>query len=141
MIVKLLKRLRWPKVALYGSRTRGDIKHVSILELERLTAVATNNPKWSANGRPEWLRKERANIRNLMLTVFGTEGRSVYRCLVLASLADESKCSFTLDVSTSDFDRLPDISFSDVVSLAHKYLASYPPLKLDPDQKASWHQF
>jgi hypothetical protein len=90
--------------------------------LERLTVAASANPKWSANGRPEWLQKQRTHIKTLMLTVIGTEGRSAYRCLVMAILDDKSKCSFTLDVSVDDFDRLPDVPPEDVVSLAHRYL-------------------
>ncbi|WP_157746601.1 hypothetical protein [Micromonospora inositola] len=109
-------------------------------ELERLTALATANPKWSANGRPEWLQKQRNQIKTLVLTVFGSEGRSVYRCLVMAILDDKSKCNFTLDVSVDDFDRLPDAPLEEVVALAHRYLAGFPPLELDPAQKESWRR-
>jgi hypothetical protein len=45
---------------------------------------------------------------------------------------------FTLDVSFNDFHGLPDISRKMLVTLAHLYLASFPMLKLDPDQEATW---
>ncbi|MET3424585.1 hypothetical protein BJ973_003797 [Actinoplanes tereljensis] len=53
-------------------------------------------------------------------------------------LEDRSKHSFTLDVSRRDFDRLRDLSLRDVVSFAHRYLADFPSLDLDPAQKESW---
>ncbi|GAA2081710.1 hypothetical protein GCM10009780_19320 [Actinomadura alba] len=58
----------------------------------------------------------------------------------MAVLDDKSKCSFTLDVSVDDFDRLPDVPLEDILSLAHKYLIGFPPLELDPAQKESWHR-
>jgi hypothetical protein len=45
---------------------------------------------------------------------------------------DKSRCSFTLDVSADDFERLLNLSLEGVVSLAHRYLLSFPPLELDP---------
>ena len=132
------RRLRWPRIDVHGSRSRGDIKVISVPELERLTQVATENPRFSANGRPQWLKEQGANIRSAMLTVAGSEGRSTFRCLVMAVLADKSKCSFTLDVSVEDFDRLPDLPLEDVVVLAHRYLVGFPPLELDPEQKEAW---
>jgi hypothetical protein len=139
-IIRRSRRFRWPKIEVYGSRSRGDIKLISVRELERLTVAASVNPKWSAEGRPEWLQKQRSHINTLMLTVFGMEGKSVYRCLVMAILDDKSKCSFTLDVSADEFDRLPDVSLEDAVSLAHRYLVGFPPLELDPAQKETWRQ-
>jgi hypothetical protein len=137
-----IKRIRrpysWPKVEVYGSRSRSDIKLLSVSDLERLTALASANPRWSAEGRPEWLREQRDNIATLMATVYGTEGRSVYRCLIMAVLKDKSKCNFTLDVSVEDFNHLPDVPLKEVISLAHKYLLSVPPLDLDSTQKESW---
>ena len=133
-------RFSWPKIEIYGPRSRGDIKLLSVHELERLTVAATANPKWSANGRPEWLNGQRDHITTLILTVFGVEGRAVYRCLVMAILDDKSKCNFTLDVSVDDFDRLPDARLEDVVSLAHRYLVSFPPLELDPAQQETWRR-
>ncbi|MEU8804884.1 hypothetical protein [Spirillospora sp. NPDC048819] len=123
---------------MYGFKSRGDIKMLTVLDLERLTTLASANPKWSAEGRPEWLREQGGNITTLMATVIGTEGRSVYRCLIVAVLADKSKCNFTLDVSIEDFNRLPDVPLKEVVTLAHKYLLGVPPLDLDPAQKESW---
>jgi hypothetical protein len=75
-----------------------------------------------------------------MLTVLGIEGRSVYRCFVTAVLDDKSRHSFTLDVSSDDFDRLRDMPLPGVVALAHRYLLDFPHLDLDPDQKDSWNQ-
>ncbi|WP_156037689.1 hypothetical protein [Glycomyces tenuis] len=136
--MRLLRSFRWPEIELYGARTRGDVKRLSVAELERLTAIATENPEWSANGRPQWLERHRGDIESVMLTVFGTEGPAVYRCMVAARLADDSKRGFTLDVSASDFDRLPDVPLSEVVSLAHMHLLGYPPQELDRDQEESW---
>ncbi|TDB84281.1 hypothetical protein [Actinomadura sp. 7K534] len=74
-----------------------------------------------------------------MATAIGTEGRSVYRCLIIAVLEDKSQCNFTLDVSVEDFNGLTDASVKEVVTLAHRYLLGVPPLDLDPAQKESWH--
>jgi hypothetical protein len=141
IIRRFRRRFKWPKIEVYGFRSQGDIKLLSVQELERLTVAASANPKWSASGRPEWLQEQRTHIKTLLLTVFGTEGRGVYRCLVMATLDDKSKCSFTLDVSVDDFNRLPDMPLEDVVSLAHRYLVSFPPLELDPAQKERWESW
>jgi hypothetical protein len=93
-----------------------------------------------ANGRPDWLQAQRDHIAALMLTVFGIEGRGVYRCLVMAVLDDKSAYSFTLDVSSAEFNRLRDLPLRDVVSLAHRHLLAFPHLDLDPAQKESWTQ-
>lgn len=58
----------------------------------------------------------------------------------MAVLDDKTKCNFTLDVAVDDFDRLRDLPLEEVVSLAHRYLVSFPPLELDPAQKESWHR-
>jgi hypothetical protein len=140
-VARALRRsFKWPRIDVYGSGSRGDIKLLSVHDLDRLTVSATTNPTWSANGRPEWLEEQENRIRTLMLAVVGTEGRGVYRCLVTAVLDDESKCKFTLDVSVDDFDGLPDLSLDAVLSLAHKYLLGFPSLELDPAQKESWRR-
>lgn len=73
-ILRKSRRFGWPDVGLYGGRSRGDIKLLSVQELERITAVASANQKWSANGRPEWLKERRNHIDSLMMTIFGMEG-------------------------------------------------------------------
>lgn len=138
MMLRRFRRLRWPAVHVYGPRSRGDIKVLSVQQLERLTHSATG--RWSANGRPEWLKSHRDRIAELMLTVLGLEGRAVYRCLVMVVLDDKTRHSFTLDVSSDEFDRLDDMTLRDVVSLAHRYLLDFPHLELDPAQKDSWNQ-
>ena len=75
-----------------------------------------------------------------MLTVLGLEGRAVYRCLAMVVLNDKTRHSFTLDVSSDEFDRLHDMPLKEVVSLAHRYLLDFPHLDLDPAQKESWNQ-
>jgi hypothetical protein len=132
------RRFNWPVVDVYGSRSRGDIKVISVQELEYLTKLASG--RWSANGRPDWLKNQRDHVVALMLTVLGLEGRAVYRCLVMAVLDDKTRYSFTLDVSFDEFDRLDDMPLKDVVSLAHRYLLDFPHLDLDPAQKDSWCQ-
>ena len=136
--IRRVRRFKWPVIDVYGGRSRGDIKILSVQELERLTNLASG--QWSANGRPDWLQSHRDHVAALMLTVFGLEGRAVYRCFVMAVLDDKSRHSFTLDVSSDDFDRLRDMPLRDVVTLAHRYLLDFPHLDLDPAQKASWHQ-
>ncbi|GAA0936436.1 hypothetical protein [Actinocorallia libanotica] len=139
-IARRYRRFKWPKIKVYGPRSRSDIKLLSVQELERLTVAASANPKWSAEGRPEWLQKHRTSIKSLMMTVFGTEGETAYRCMVMAVMDDRSKCNFTLDVSVGDFDRLPDVPLEEVISLAHRYLLGFPPLELDPAQKEAWRR-
>ncbi|MFJ1538660.1 hypothetical protein ACIODS_08975 [Micromonospora chalcea] len=58
----------------------------------------------------------------------------------MAVLDDKTRHSFTLDVSSDDFDRLHDMPLKDVVSLAHRHLLDFPQLDLDPAQKESWNQ-
>jgi hypothetical protein len=131
------RRRKWPKVDVYVRGGMGDIKVLSVEDLDRLMAAAAEKP-WSAVGRPEWFRRERENIRRVMLVVLGVEHPSVYRCIVTSILEDGSGGRFTLDVGFSDFNRLPDITFEALVMLAHQYLVSFPFLKLDPSQEEPW---
>jgi hypothetical protein len=137
--VGLLSRRRavtWPTVEGYApGGTRGDIKSLSVSDLERLQAAAAVNP-WSAVGRPAWVREHRDRIRQMMLNVVAVELPSVYRCLVTIILDDESGGRFTLDVAFDEFNGLPDVTLKTLVELAHRYLLSYPYLELDPDQQS-----
>ena len=75
-----------------------------------------------------------------MLVVLNVEHPAVYRCMVTAILKDNSGCRFTLDVGFSEFNELPDITAEVLVTLAHRYLAGFPLLKLDPDQEETWER-
>ncbi len=133
-------RGKWPTVDIYSPRGggRGDIKTMSVQDLERLQGTAAANPNWSATGRPAWLREHKDRISQVMLVVFAIEHPSVYRCLVTAILDDGSGGQFTLEVAFADFNSLPDISAKTLVTLAHRYLLNFPHLDLDPEQKAAW---
>jgi hypothetical protein len=133
------RRIKWPPVDYYKTDGPGNIKALSVQDLDRLMGLAAEQP-WSAVGRPSWFRRERNNIQELMLVVLNVEDPSVYRCMVTAILKDRSGCRFTLDVGFSEFNRLPDITFEILVTLAHRYLAGFPLLKLDPDQEETWRR-
>lgn len=131
-------RPKWPPVDIYGKGRRGDIKTVSVSELERLQAAAAANPQWSAVGRPIWLREHKDRIRYVMLTVTEIEHPSVYRCMVNVILDNRSGGRFTLEVPFKDFNRLADVNPKMLVTLAHEYLLTLPFLDLDPDQAETW---
>jgi hypothetical protein len=124
----------WPTVDLYATAGRGDIKAPSLPDVERLMAVA-GEQAWHAVGRPAWWDTHRDRIRSAWMVVFGPEASALLRCLVIAVLDDRSGGSFTLDVRPADFDRLPDATPAEQTTLAHLYLAGFPPLHLDPDQR------
>jgi len=133
---------RWPTVDIYTLRGggRGNIKTASVEDLERLQAIAAANPEWSATGRPAWVRDHREQIERVMLVVFVVEHEFVYRCLVTVVLKDGSGGQFTLEVSFADFNRLPDVDASTLVTLAHRYLLTFPQVDLDPEQEAAWNR-
>jgi hypothetical protein len=127
---------KWPTVDLYATAGRGDIKALSPPGLEHLMAVAREKG-WNAVGRPAWSGAHRDRVRSMWMVVFGPEGSALLRCIVIAVLDDGSGGSFTLDVLPADFDRLPDATPEEQTMLAHMYLAGFPPLELDPDQRES----
>jgi hypothetical protein len=102
-------------------------------------AVATDRG-WSANGRPAWFREHDHQFGTAYLVVFGPEGLALWRCIVTVILADGTGGRFTLDVSASGLSALPDMDSRAVVILAHKYLATFPPVDLDADQAATWDE-
>ena len=131
---------KWPTIDIHAKGRPGDIKSLSVTELEHLQVVAAANPQWSAVGRPRWIREHRDRIRHVMLTVTDVEHPSVYRCMVTAILDDRSGGRFTLEVAFEDFNHLPDVSPKQLVTLAHEHLVSFPFLDLDPDQAETWTQ-
>jgi hypothetical protein len=129
--------MKWPTAEIHGTAGRSDIKVVTAKQLDHLMAKAADTP-WSAVGRPHWVRSHRDRLDLALLTIFGTEQPSAYRCLVTAILDDGTGGSFTLDVATGDFNNLPDVTPKTLVTLAHRYLLTFPPIDLDPDQAESW---
>jgi hypothetical protein len=125
---------KWPTVDLYTTAGRGDIKAMSPPALELLMAVAREK-EWSAVGRPAWWGAHKDRVRSLWMVVFGSEGTTLLRCIAIAVLDDGSGGSFTLDVHLADFNRLPDATPEELAMLAHSYLARFPPLELDLDQR------
>lgn len=135
----LPRKKRWPTIDLYRKGGVGAIKVLSELGLNRLMCKAAA-VGWSAEGRPEWFRQHRDQFRAATLVVFGSEAPSVLRCIATVILADGSGGRFTLDVSESDLNALEDLDDRAVVVLAHRYLATFPPLDLDDGQAATWDQ-
>lgn len=129
---------RWPTLDLYQPGGSSVIKSLSPEVLKRLMDDATHNPRWSANGRPEWFHEHEDQVQSVTLVVFGTEGAGAVRCIVAVVLSDRSGGRFTLDVAANELDALPDLDNRVVVGFAHEYLASFPHIALDPDQAASW---
>lgn len=124
---------KWPTLDIYGNAARGDIKTATVDKLAGLMAKAAAGP-WSAVGRPEWFGQHRDGVSRILLVVFGTEEPSAYRALVTVILEDSSGGSFTLDLAVDDFDDLPDVGTEALVTLAHRYLLTFPPIDLDPEQ-------
>jgi hypothetical protein len=133
------RKRSWPKIDLYQKSGRGDIKAASESELDRLMSKASQSG-WSANGRPGWFDQHRSKFKAGMLVILGTEGEGVWRCITTVVLSDKSGGRFTLDVSRPDFEALKDLDYQAVVALAHRYLATFPPVDLDSDQASTWDQ-
>jgi hypothetical protein len=114
-----------------------DIKELSILDLERLSSVAKKAP-WSANGRPRWVHDSRKDVSRILLTVFGVESESVYRCVAVVFTGARSAHSFTVDVGFDDFNSLPSLSKQALSELNHSLLYNFPMVPLDPEQEKNW---
>lgn len=131
------RKRKWPHVDLYQKHGPGSIKLLSEGDLDRLMRKARAND-WSAEGRPEWFRQQRGQFKEATLVVFGNEGRSVYRCIATVVLRDGSGGRFTLDVALADYGRLKDLDERETVIMAHRYLATFPPVRLDDAQAETW---
>lgn len=124
-------RRSWPTLAIYGNRARSDIKVVTAERLERLMALAADGP-WSATGRPAWFAENRDEVRRILLVSIGTEEPDGCRGLVTVVRNDGTGGSFTLDLSTAEFERLPDVSREELITLAHRFLLTFPPIDPEP---------
>ena len=124
-------RRNWPTLALYGNRARSEIKELTTSQLDHLMAMAASGP-WSATGRPAWFEANREQVRRILLVSIGTEEPDGYRGLVTVILTDGTGGSFTLDLAVREFEQLPDVSHEELVTLAHLYLMTFPPL--DPEE-------
>lgn len=133
------RRWPWPRIDLYQPGGRSTIKYLTREDLRQLMSEATNHG-WSANGRPDWFAQHEENYRSANLVIFGPEGAGLWRCIVTVILADDSGGRFTLDVSASRLDSLRDLDRREVVLLAHRYLATFPPIDLDPGQAVTWDE-
>jgi hypothetical protein len=122
---------------LLRKRFRSGIKVLSVQDLERLTDAAVAHPKWSATGRPDWLRENRDQITHVCLTFYDMDGTDALRCLVMVELDDRTKGRFTLDISPRDYRRLPDMP---IRGLAQRYLGTFPSIPLDPAQQKEWER-
>jgi hypothetical protein len=133
------RRRRWPAIDLYQRGGRSTINILSRADLDQLMSEAAHRG-WNAIGRPDWFRQHADQFRTAMLTVFGSEGSGLWRCIVTVILADGSGGRFTLDVSTSALEALDELDDRSVVVLAHRYLATFSPVDLDVDQASTWDQ-
>jgi hypothetical protein len=130
----------WPQVKnRAGLLSRGDIKRISVNDLERLAHQAKLR-HWSGQGRPDWLHAHCEQLADLYLTYIQEEVGGCIRCSVTAILVDGSGGHFGVDVSPEDFDAFPDIGQADIVRLAHSYLQTYPHIPLDDAQREAWRQ-
>jgi len=112
---------------------------VSLRDLDRLMKLAIEN-EWSAEGRPEWLARNRDRFSEAFLVVFGVEAPSVYRCVTSVILDDRSGWNSTLDVAFAEYNRLPDLGSTSVTVLAHRYLSGLPQIELDQGQQEAWRR-
>jgi hypothetical protein len=124
------RKRRWPTIDLYREGGSGVIKAVSERELDRLMSKATASG-WSANGRPGWFAEHRDRFGQATLVVFGREGTGLWRSIATVVLADGSGGRFTLDVAAADLDALPDLDDRTLVTMAHRYLGTFPPINVD----------
>ncbi|ONI74001.1 hypothetical protein BWI15_11490 [Kribbella sp. ALI-6-A] len=126
---------QWPRIDMYTPGSPSDIKRLTLDDLDRLMTKA-ESAEFSAVGRPAWLEQHRSRIRQQYLIVFGPEGDGAYRCYAAALLDDDSGHLYTLDVATQDFDELPGVTQQELVALAHRFLMTFSPVPLDPEQQA-----
>jgi hypothetical protein len=131
------RKRKWPRIDLYQKAGPGTIKVLSEDGLDRLMRKASAND-WSAEGRPQWFREHRGQFKEATLVVFGHEGSSLYRCIATVLLRDGSGGRFTLDVEVADYDGLKDVDERTTVIMAHRYLATFPPVNLDDAQAKTW---
>lgn len=126
------RRRTWPRVDLYQKHGPGDMKVASADVLESLMSEAAMR-QWSAEGRPSWFRERRDQFASAVLVVFGEEGVGAYRCIATVILGDGSGGRFTLDVAKNRFDKLDDLDDRILVTMAHRYLAEFQPVELNPE--------
>lgn len=128
----------WPQIEnRAGVLGRGDIKGVTLDEVERMARQAKAH-HWSAQGRPAWLDEHRASISDLYLTFLHEESEGCFRCSVTALFREGGGGHFGLDVARDEFDSLPDLQEFAVIELAHRFLESFPTIRLDAEQQAAW---
>jgi hypothetical protein len=127
----------WPEIDLYQRNGSSRIKTVSAPGLGTLIEKATDGG-WSANGRPDWLREHQSSFREATLVILGKEEPALWRCIATVILTDGTGGRFTIDVSKPDYQALPDLDRAAVVTLAHLYLGSFPPIPLDEDQAETY---
>jgi hypothetical protein len=118
---------------MYAGPVRGDIKTGTVDDLDRLQRASVG-----ASGRPQWIVERRGEIQKIRFAVLAIEQPGIYRCVAIAFTSGETAWAFTVDITFSDFDALPDVSKAEVVEMAHSYLASFPMLPLDRGPRASW---
>ena len=133
------RKRHWPQIDLYQKGGTGSIRVVSAANLESLMNAAVAM-RWSAEGRPEWFRQHRDQFHGATLVVFGREGAATYRCIATVIFADGSGGRFTLDVAESEYAKLEDLDYQATVIMAHRYLATFPPVDLDEAQAQTWDE-
>ena len=109
----------------------GVIKIVSTDALEALIAKATQTPYASARGRPEWLDHHRNELGNHYVVPMTRQAYNLCRCVVITELRDRPTGFYSLDLNQRDYAALPDISPTQLVDLAHRYLATAEHVPVD----------
>lgn len=96
---------------LLGGEVPGEVKRLSLVELDRLTNVA-RKAHLHATGRPEWIRRVRSEITYLFAHPLGWKSSAkipTLRCHI-GVVRSSHLSSFTLDIPKKEFDSLNSIS-------------------------------
>lgn len=135
----LISSQKWPVINnKVGIPARGVIKRASVREVLELAGEAAATPGFSAQARPEWIRENSKQIKDLLMVIL-TVNQGYVRCSVTAILADGTGGHFALDVKNSKFDDLRDLTWNETVDLAHRYLNSFSSVPLDLRQEEEWN--
>lgn len=123
---------RWPYAKSGAHRIPGDVKRLSMSDMERLHFIASREPGVSAKGRPLWTAANASEIERAYLMAVSIECSGWWRCVAIPYRTDGSMVQFSIGVPVTDFSRLPTISWVETAELVRTLIGRQEHVPLDP---------
>jgi hypothetical protein len=116
---------RWPEIRDEDGPVRGNVKVVSVPQLEALMRDAAARG-WSPHGRPEWVADHRHLIERVVVVLSGPDAPGRYRCTAVAFSKRGDGARMMIDLTDEAFDDLPDASLEQLVTITRSMLDGIP---------------